>query len=268
LNLPPYASYANSSWGGPLIPPPAPSSELLLRVWSGSRLMAPHFRSLGRFDELQLVPNFGEYPVGSQNVKVRMLIERRSEPLRKRHRSQFRLTWRPRAAPPQPSFNLTDKDPQRLRGHSPVPLHKPTNPFGHCQYPLTHRYSGQHMVHKVGCGLGHAPCVTRGAYSPQLAGEGNQVPLPTIVASHPRKPVRQDPAFEVLPKSPLDVGWNRVVIGAGFTVCGQVALKMLLDQPVEHRLIGAARTINARCIFGDCAADIHPATQLQSCDPF
>jgi hypothetical protein len=61
--------------------------------------------------------------------------------------------------------------------------------------------------------------------------------------AYPYKPVRQDPAFEVLPKSPLDVGWNRVVIGAGFTVCGQVALKMLLDQPVEHRLIGAATNV-------------------------
>ena len=103
------------------------------------------------------------------------------------------------------------------------------------------------MVAQVGCGLGHASGVARGADAATFAGEGHQKIVTAVVATHPCKAVGEDAAFEVFAESFLYVGAWRVVIALAFELSGTCQLKPGLEvlghRAVQQSALGMAGVV-------------------------
>jgi hypothetical protein len=99
---------------------------------------------------------------------------------------------------------------------------------------LTHGQVWQDVVGEVGCDLGHAPGVTRGADPPALAGEGDQALMTAVVAAGAGEPVCEDAAAEVGAEILLDPRWDAVAQGIGLHGPGEEGLEVVLDDGVER----------------------------------
>jgi hypothetical protein len=65
------------------------------------------------------------------------------------------------------------------------------------QHPLPHRHVRDDVVDQVRCGLRHAPCAARGAETPPLAAERQQLVVAALAAAQPQEAVRQDAAAQM-----------------------------------------------------------------------
>ena len=72
---------------------------------------------------------------------------------------------------------------------------------------------GQHMVHQMGCRIGHAAGAARGAEAPLLARESHELVVPAGRAPDPHEAVREDPAGEERAEFPLDEPRNSAAFG-------------------------------------------------------
>jgi len=76
------------------------------------------------------------------------------------------------------------------------------------------------MVRQVGCGLGHAPRVARGADATAFAGEGDQEVVPAVVTPDAGKAVGKDAALQIFAKRLLHIRGRSVVIALAVELSG------------------------------------------------
>ena len=61
-----------------------------------------------------------------------------------------------------------------------------------------HLQARQDVIRQVRCSLRHASGIARRADAPALAGEGNEVVMPTVITAGAGKAVRSDAALQIL----------------------------------------------------------------------
>ena len=153
-----------------------------------------------------------EHAVDDAAVEVQVGIERGSETVDKRHRTEPRPARRVRTAEAQRRFDLGQENPQHRIDQAGVTMKELAQPLRQREHPLPHRHLGVHMIHQVRGRLGHAPGAARGTDPAALAGEGDQKVMPAARAARPGEAVGQNAAGQVLAELPLDVGGDGIAV--------------------------------------------------------
>ena len=115
--------------------------------------------------------------VHGQNLEIHLAVPvssnsaLTSKDLKEAERPELSVAWCSRACAAQGGADRTDEDPQDGASDVRVVMQEGTQPLRKAQHPLSDGKIGQHVISDVGCDLGHAPCVTRGADATALAGE-------------------------------------------------------------------------------------------------
>jgi hypothetical protein len=193
---------------------------------------------------------------------MHMCIQRAAEALHEAHRPQ--PAARAPAALTQPRFDDPQKDVQHRAERLGIALQEIAQPFGHRQYPLTHRQRGKDLVGQMRRHLGHVPCVAGGTQRAALARKRDQEIVSAVPAAGTRETVSQDAAFEVAAKLPLHI--RRHAPALPLLGLRQVGLEMALNRAVQRRVLGAAATIHgarARSVDGG----VHAATAAYAYGP-
>ena len=89
-------------------------------------------------------------------------------------------------------------------GQSGIEGHAVAQRDGECQHPLAHGNLGEHAVHEVSRGVGHATAAARGAKPSSFARIRYEPVEPAGIAVHAKKAVGRDPASEIVPELTLD----------------------------------------------------------------
>ena len=153
-----------------------------------------------------------EHAVDDATVEMQVGVERGTEAVDKRHRTEPRPARRVRTAEAQRRFDLGQENPQHRIDQAGVTMKELAQPLRQREHPLPHRHLGVHMIHPMRGGLGHAPGAAGGADPAALAREGDQEVMPAVRAAHPGEAVGQNAAGQVLAELPLDVGGNGIAV--------------------------------------------------------
>ena len=153
-----------------------------------------------------------EHAVDDAAVEVQVGIERRSETVDKRHRTEPGIAGRVGTAQAQRRLHLGEENPQHRIDQTGVTMEEIPQPLRQREHPLPHRHLGEHVIHEVRGRLGHAPGAAGGADPAALAREGDQEVMPAVRAAHPGEAVGQNAAGQVLAELPLDVGGNGIAV--------------------------------------------------------
>ncbi len=96
-------------------------------------------------------------------MEVEVGVEGGGEAMKEGERPELRVAGCSRARAAQGGADRTDEDPQDGAGDDRVAVREGTQPLRKAQHPLSDGKVGQYVISDVGCDLGHAPCVARGA---------------------------------------------------------------------------------------------------------
>jgi len=113
---------------------------------------------------------------------------------------------------------------------------------GQREHPLPYGDLGQHAVHQLRRGVGHAAPPARGTEPPALAREGDDALGGAGSAAQAHEAVGQDPAGEERPKLAFDEARHGPVSSPGVR---EEAFELGLHRAVEDALFGAAAGVDA-----------------------
>lgn len=119
---------------------------------------------------------------------------------------------------------------------------------GQHQHPLARRHMRNEVISRVGSRLRHAPGSALWAKASALAAEGAQLVVPTVIATQPKKAVRQDATFEKGVERVLDDP-RKPRSGADPGVRNEAG-HMLLHRSIRRSLLGAVAVVAERCAIG------------------
>ena len=115
------------------------------------------------------------------------------------------------------------------------------------QHPLSHRHARDDLIHQIRSGFRHAPRAARGADAAQLAAKGDQQLVRATLTAQAHEAVREYAACEI----GIELVFDELGQACYFD-CER--LIVLLHQPIEWRLFGAAALVAGR-LCGRCAQE-------------
>ena len=179
-----------------------------------------------------------EQAVDDAAMEMQIGVERRSETVDKRHRTESCFAGRVGTAQAQRRLHLGQKNPQHRVDQAGAVMQEIPQPFRERQDPLPHRRRRVHMIHPMRGGLGHAPGAAGGADPAALAREGDQKVMPAVRAAYPGEAVGQNAAGQVLAELPFDVGGDGIAVRIAGPREVQPGLQMTLQGSTLPKYVG------------------------------